>query len=145
MGGQAYGGRFSGWRPLRTPWDQEKSWKSMEGEWGKVIILKFNIHYLQLGRVRFNFSKVIRGFANENKSKTDIECRPSCLGQEKNFNARWPKTALNSISFTSLNYWITSDLHQDLFENKLRGILHTYIHKRIISAFIKILQIKLLP
>ena len=99
----------------------------MEGEWGNVIILKFNIHYLQLGRVRFNFSKVIRGFANENKFKTDIKCRPSCLGQEKKFNSRSPKTALNGISFTSLNYWITSDLHQDLFENELRGILHTYI------------------
>ena len=81
------------------------------------------------------------------------------------FQSRSPKTALNGISFTFLK---TSEMHlilQDFYKKVIVvkncekkylkmhyvDVAHTlcgccaYIHKRVISAFIRTLQIKLAP
>ena len=57
------------------------------------------------------FQKLFGSSTNDNNCKTDLKLCPPQLEDKKKFHSRLPETVLNSISFTFLSNWKTSDLH----------------------------------
>ena len=57
------------------------------------------------------FQKLFVSSTNDNNCKTDLKLCPPQLEDKKKFHSRLPETVLNSISFTFLSNWKTSDLH----------------------------------
>ena len=58
------------------------------------------------------FQKLVVSSTNDNNCKTDLKlCPPQSEEKKFFFHSRSPETVLNSISFTFLSNWKTSDLH----------------------------------
>ena len=98
-------------------------------------------------------------FVNETNRQTDLKCCSSWVPGEKSFSSGPPKTALNSDFFPFYHTEKTSDLHlvleafirkdcvKELCKKSVEKIMwnSAYTQKSMISAFIKALQMKLLP